>query len=229
MFAIHDKSPKHHIWIRYVAIAFGLFVVLVGAANVVSNFAHGALGSDAALNIFGPAIAITNPNALNSLQGPTITKTSTATTTPITPTTLVIPSIGVNATVQQVGIKDDGSLGAPTGFGSVVGWYGLGAKPGAPGNAIFDGHVNNALTTAGVFAHLSQVKLGDTVAVADATGKTLEYTVTKVQTYAADWNPDAAFFATSGPSQLVIITCDGEWVPATKSFSQRLVVFASLK
>lgn len=220
-------TPKHHVWIRYVATAFGVFVVLVGAASVASNLAKGALGSNASLDIFGPAIGITNPSALNSLQGPTITKTSTGTTTPITPTQLIVSSIGVNAPVEQVGKKDDGSLGTPQKFGDVA-WYALGSKPGDAGNAVFDGHVNNALTTSGVFAHLSQIKIGDMVTAVDAAGTKVNFIVTKVQVYPADSAPDPAIFTTTGPSQLVLITCDGEWVPSAHSYSERLVVFASL-
>ncbi len=219
-------APRHHVWIRYVATAFGLFVVLVGAASVMTNLAHSTLGSNAARDIFAPAIAVTNPGALASLQGPTLTH-DTATTTPITPAHLVISSIGVNANVEQVGKKADGSMGTPSTFGN-VGWYALGSKPGEAGNAVIDGHVNNALTTAGVFAHLSQITIGDIVQVSDAAGKTLIYKVTKVQTFAADSAPDASVFATTGPSQLVLITCDGDWVASAHSFDKRLVVFASL-
>ncbi len=62
-------APRHHVWIRYVATAFGLFVVLVGAASVMTNLAHSTLGSNAARDIFAPAIAVTNPGALAAYIG----------------------------------------------------------------------------------------------------------------------------------------------------------------
>ena len=119
-------------------------------------------------------------------------------------------------------------MGTPQTFGDVA-WYALGSKPGAAGNAVIDGHVDNALTTAGVFMHLSQVHLGDTITIADASGATRTFVVQNIQEVAADTAPDPSIFATTGPSQLVLITCDGNWVPAAKSFDKRLEVFATLQ
>ena len=119
-------------------------------------------------------------------------------------------------------------MGTPQNFGDVA-WYSLGSKPGEPGNAVIDGHVNNALTKAGVFEHLTQIKLGDPISVTDSAGRSLNYKVTDIEEYPADTAPADSIFATTGPSQLVLITCDGDWVPADKSFSQRLVVFAALQ
>jgi LPXTG-site transpeptidase (sortase) family protein len=203
--------------------------VLVGAADIATRLAH-TLGPNASLDIFAPAIAITDPSALNALKvthAPTAISTS-ATTTPITPARLIIPSIGVNANVEQVGKKADGSMGTPQTFGDVA-WYALGSKPGAAGNAVIDGHVDNALTTAGVFMHLSQVHLGDIIEVADGSGATRTFVVNNIQEVPANSAPDASIFATTGPSQLVLITCDGAWVPDAKSYDKRLVVFATLQ
>ena len=223
--AVQNKRSN---WLRVAAITFGFFVVLVGAADIATRLAH-TLGPNASLDIFAPAIAITDPSALNSLKTNVVPAVSTsATTTPITPARLIIPSIGVNANVEQVGKKADGSMGTPQKFGDVA-WYALGSKPGAAGNAVIDGHVDNALTTAGVFMHLSQVHLGDTITVADASGATRSFVVNNIQEVPADTAPDASIFATTGPAQLVLITCDGDWVPAAKSFSTRLVVFATLQ
>lgn len=227
------NSPHYH-WLRIAAIVVGLFVVLVGAANVATRFAEATLGANASLDIFAPAIALTDPSVLASLQGPTITKTNgltiggPATTTPIVPVRLTVSSIGVNAKVEQVGKKDDGTMGTPQTFGDVA-WYALGQKPGEAGNAVIDGHVNNALTTAGVFDHLSQVQVGDIITVTDASGKSLNFVVQKTETIAADSDPSASIFSTTGPSGLVLITCQGDWVPSAKSFNDRLVVFATLQ
>ena len=62
----------------------------------------------------------------------------------------------------------------------------------------------------------------------DASGNSLNFAVTSVQTISADAAPDASIFATSGPSGLVLITCQGDWVPSAHSYHERLVVFASL-
>ena len=218
-------ESSHGKRLRIGAIVIGLFVVLVGAANVATRISQATLGPNARVDIFAPAIALTDPSALGSLQGVSITHE--ATTTPMVPARLTISSIGVNAKVEQVGKKADGSMGTPQTFGDVA-WSALGSKPGSPGNAVIDGHVNNALTTAGVFDHLSQIQVGSMITVSDASGASVTFEVTKVQTYPADSNPDPSIFATTGPSQLVLITCQGDWVPSAKSYNERLVVFASL-
>ena len=213
---------------RIAATVIGVFVVLVGAADVSSRIAHAAFGANASLYSFAPAIALLgNYNA--GEQGVSTASTAlTASTTPLVPVRLLIPSIGVNAAVEQVGKKADGSMGTPSKFGDVA-WYAPGSAPGQPGNAVIDGHVNNALTTAGVFQHLSQIALGDTITVVNASGTPMSFTVTNIEEYPTNTAPAASIFATTGPSQLVLITCDGDWVQSAKSFNQRLVVFASLK
>jgi LPXTG-site transpeptidase (sortase) family protein len=212
---------------RFAAMAIGLFVVLIGAADVTTRLAHAAFGNNASLYSFAPAITLLG--GYNSDAGVIATSTAhIASTTPLIPVRLQIPSIGVNAKVEQVGKKDDGSMGTPTTFND-VGWYAPGSAPGQAGNAVIDGHVNNALTTAGVFQHLSQIVLGDTITVLNASGTKMDFVVTNVEEVAADTAPAASIFATTGPSQLVLITCDGAWVQSAKSFDKRLVVFASLK
>jgi LPXTG-site transpeptidase (sortase) family protein len=115
-------------------------------------------------------------------------------------------------------------MGTPQDFRNVA-WYSLGGKPGAAGSAVFAGHVNNGLTNSGVFSHLSKVKKGDYITVADETGRTKVYQVSTVTEYAAD-APTESLFAATGASQLVLITCDGDWIPSARTFDKRLVVVA---
>ena len=167
----------------------------------------------------------TAPN--NSAQSASVLAPALATTTPLTPAHLSVPSLGINAAVEQVGKKSDGSMATPKNFDDVA-WYSLGSKPGEPGSAVVAGHVNNALTKAGVFEHLSQIKLGDTIVVADTSRRTLTYVVEETDAYPSDNAPTDKIFAGSGPSRLVLITCDGQWDAAAHSFDQRFVVYAHL-
>ena len=215
------SESRRVYYLRLAAMIIGIFVVLWGAADITSRLAHLALGQSAGATIFGPAAA-QDPSVLNALKG----DLKAATTSALTPSVLKIPSIGVSAQVEQVGTKADGSMATPGNFDD-VGWYSLGQKPGASGNAVFAGHVNNGLTKAGVFAHLDQVHLGDYVTVADASGKTLVYKVTAIDLYPADEAPVTSVFNTEGPSQVVLITCDGEWIQSEKTFNKRLVITAS--
>ena len=204
--------------LRYAALAFGVFAVLVGLADVVSRLAGDALGDDALFNAFAPASAIKPSAAI-------VPEASASSTGPLVPAVLKVPSLGISARVEEVGRKGDGSMGTPADFMN-VGWWSEGQKPGEEGSAVFDGHVNNALTKAGVFEHLSQIHKGDYVTVSDAQGRTLVYEVGEVSLYDTDQAPLASIFATTGPSQLVLITCEGEWVQDERSFDKRLVVIA---
>ena len=215
-------TPRTHAdYFRFVILAVGVGVTLVGAADILSRVARATLGEQATNAAFAPAVAILNPSVLDLFSR------SPATTTPITPATLTVPAIGVTAAVEQVGKRADGTMQAPTKFGDVA-WYSLGAKPGEAGNAVIAGHVNNALTKTGVFEHLSNLKVGDAIVVSDVSGKTLTYFVIKLETYPASDAPAASIFTGEGPSQLVLITCDGEWVASAHSFSKRFVVYARL-
>lgn len=204
--------------LRYIALAAGIFAVLVGLADVTSRVAKEVLGDDALFNAFAPASAIKPSAAI-------VPEASASSTGPFVPAVLKVPSLGISAKVEEVGRKADGTMGTPADFMD-VGWWSEGQKPGEEGNAVFDGHVNNALTKAGVFEHLSQIHKGDYVTVSGAEGRTLVYEVTEVNLYDTDQAPLAAIFAKTGPSQLVLITCDGEWVQDERSFDKRLVVIA---
>jgi LPXTG-site transpeptidase (sortase) family protein len=215
---------------RIAATAIGLFVVIFGAADVTTRIVHATLGANASLYTFGSVAMLNGIPPVSALKPMVTTNaaTTTATKTPFAPARVVIPAIGVNAPVEQVGKKADGTMGTPTKFGDVS-WYEPGSKPGAPGNAVIAGHVNNALTTSGVFQHLSQIALGDTVTMVSASGTEMQFMVSSIQEYPADSAPEASIFATTGTPTVVLITCDGSWVESAKSFDKRLVVFATLK
>jgi LPXTG-site transpeptidase (sortase) family protein len=202
--------------LRTAAIIVGVLVVLIGAADLAARASRSVFGAQGLTLAFAPAIAGIDPSIVAS---------ASATSSELVPARLRVPSIGVDAPVELVGTNADGTMGTPKKFGDVA-WYAAGGKPGGQGNAVFAGHVDNALTTSGVFEHLSQVSVGDYITVSDAAGKTLIYKVVSTNAYPVEEAPAADIFATSGPSQLVLITCTGEWVPGERQFSERLVVLA---
>src|SRR5262249_51609088 len=85
------------------------------------------------------------------------------------PARLIIPSLSIDANVQYVGVKKDGSMGTPDNFTDVA-WYRYGTIPGQLGSAVIDGHVDNGLALAGVFKHLQDIKVGDDVYVGTKDG-----------------------------------------------------------
>ena len=210
---VRERTRAHH-YVRNTVVVIGVLCVLVGSADVASRFTKN-LGPDAAFLAFAPPAALSNPTAF---------KPATTSTTTITPARLQIPSLGVDAAIESVGTKTDGTMGTPKDFDDVA-WYSPGAKPGQAGSSVFAGHVNNGLLKAGVFEQLSQIKQGDYITVLDTTGRALVYRVSSVTEYPANASSDA-IFATNGPSQIALITCDGDWVPSKKTFDKRLVVIA---
>ncbi len=212
-----DSRRAHNI--RLAATAVGMVCVLVGAADMTSRLVK-SIGPDATFLAFAPAVALNLPGQAGN---PSL---SAATTTPagIVPSRLLIPSLSVNAKIESVGVKADGTMATPSNFDNVA-WYSLGAKPGGEGSVVFAGHVNNALLRSGVFEHLAQIKKGDYVTVEDSAGKAVVYRVYSIEIYQSD-APTDALFVTTGPSRLVLITCDGDWVPSARSYDKRLVVVA---
>lgn len=204
--------------VEWLLIFVGTAVLCVGVAQLFVR-AFNMLGADTLSTAFAPAV---------TLYTETSGETRDVAAVPLVPHMLSIPSLGIHAAVESVGTKADGSMGTPKNV-QQVGWYTPGSKPGEAGNAVFAGHVNNSRTTGGVFEHLSKTRLGDTIVVADALGRTLTYVVVGVAQYPAADAPLNEIFTGTGSSQLVLITCDGEWDSRAHSFDKRFVVYASLR
>jgi sortase (surface protein transpeptidase) len=78
------------------------------------------------------------------------------------PARIRIPSIGVDAFVQDVGIGKSGNMAVPTNYDD-VGWYRYGPAPGEKGSAVIDGHVDNGFGLPAVFSRLSELEAGDDI------------------------------------------------------------------
>ncbi len=173
----------------------------------------------------------TASSSLNSrvaTSGATSSKKTPETLPATYPARLVIPSLGVDADVQRVGITAKGNMGIPSNF-SDVGWYSQGVIPGNFGNALIDGHVDNALGLPGVFSNLEELKIGDEVIVKTVGGKNLTYVVTSSVWYDYRKVPMAEMVYQKNVKGLKLITCGGVWIQDSKMYDQRLVVSAVLK
>ena len=199
---------------------FGI-VVVVAAVIVLVHTTVGAVYYNAepdAPESFNPIVA-------------TSTQTAGAITSAapkVSPMRLQIPSLGIDAKVQSVGVNAKGNMGVPTNFTDVA-WYKLGTVPGKPGAAVIDGHVDNGLALAGVFKHLSEIKVGADLYVVGKDGSKLHFIVSDIQTYPYNNAPARDIFtSTDGDAHLNLVTCTGAWVPGDKTYNQRLVVFSKL-
>lgn len=144
------------------------------------------------------------------------------------PAKLLIPSIDVDASVQDVGLNSKGNIGTPSNFREAA-WYTGSALPGNLGTALIDGHVDNALALPGVFKHLNEVKVGDDIYVVRNDGRKLHFQVTAIQSYPYDSAPlETILKSSDNKSHLNLITCIGDWDSENHTYNERLVVYSTL-
>jgi LPXTG-site transpeptidase (sortase) family protein len=188
----------------------------------------------AGLSIFLQTRGLTVEALSSALPSPAIAApaapgTASSFTAPGKPVRLIIPSIGVDAHIQSVGLywKGDGTMGIPTNFTDVA-WYNGGPRPGEPGSAVIDGHLDGRNVKEAVFYNLGELKQGDAVEVVDDAGKTLHFEVVAIKTYAVDAPTTDIFSSDPSEARLNLITCAGDWDKSLKSYNERTVVFTKL-
>lgn len=140
------------------------------------------------------------------------------------PLRLKIPVINVDAAIEQVGLTPDGAMDVPT-VPLTVGWFNLGQQPGEIGSAVIDGHYGLKAGKASVFDNLYQLRKGDKIYVENNIGGTSTFVVIGSRRYEPDADATGVFSSTDGLAHLNLITCEGTWDKAVKSYSKRLVVF----
>jgi sortase (surface protein transpeptidase) len=145
----------------------------------------------------------------------------------IVPASIEIPAMDVNTEIEKVGRLKNGQMGVPKGF-DTVGWFGEGAKPGAPGNAVMAGHVDSK-TGPAVFYKLEDLDKGDEVIVKDKDGKTLTFVVTGKEKYDRKTAPVDKIFDYSYGSKLNLITCTGNFNRDEGTHEERLVVYTEFQ
>jgi len=146
--------------------------------------------------------------------------------TPITPETISIPSLGIDADIIQVGILEDGAMEVPENVDE-VGWFEPGVKPGQVGNSVLAGHVDSHEGPA-IFFELRNIQVGDEIIVSGSDGEPLTFAVTSMETYPTDGAPISEIFGPSNGRNLNLITCTGPFNRETGQYPDRLVVYTEL-
>lgn len=140
------------------------------------------------------------------------------------PVRLEIPSLGIDAKVQYVGVNGKGEMGIPSNFKDVA-WYRYGTVPGQLGSAVIAGHVDNGLALPVVFWRLKEMRVGNDVYVVARDGSKLRFTVTGIATYPYTESPAERIFGESDKARLNLITCAGSWLKGLRTYSERLVIY----
>lgn len=140
------------------------------------------------------------------------------------PMRLKIPSIRVDTALEYVGLTSQGAVGTPKNFRKAA-WFKLWPRPGEVGSAILVGHFGWKKGVPAVFNNLHKLKKGDKLSVLNAKGVAIVFVVRELRTYGMNEDAPDVFLSHDGKAHLNLITCEGIWNKATKSYSQRLVVF----
>jgi hypothetical protein len=138
---------------------------------------------------------------------------------------LLIPSIGVDTTVNGITVAPNGVMANPVGYFNAV-WYDFSSFPGlggyTDGNLVLAGHVDSAVYGLAIFWYVRELAPGATIQYVTSGGEVINYVVTSSAAY--DANSDFAPIVATGAADLTIITCTGTF--SGHSYNLRHVVQA---
>lgn len=140
------------------------------------------------------------------------------------PERLLVPGLGLDEPLIELGLLDDGTLEAPA-RPDDVGWFAGGSRPGQPGPTVIAAHVDGPDGPA-VFYDLPTMVPGDQIEVAVEGGERVRYVVRDVADHPKDDFPTAAVFGATPRDELRLVTCTGPWDPAEESYTDNRVVYA---
>src|SRR5690606_7545260 len=143
------------------------------------------------------------------------------------PASIKIDKIGVSATIEAVGLTEDGLMDAPK-TNEGVGWYDQSSRLGEDRfSVLLDGHYGTPAEPA-VFYRLAELVVGDTIKLIGANGAILTYEVVETeQQYTADVDMEKALNLYPDTIQsLTIITCDGNYDESAATYDKRTIVYA---
>ena len=139
------------------------------------------------------------------------------------PTSIELPG-AKRAPVDPASTQSDGILAVPENV-SRVGWWDGGSEAGDPfGALVIAGHVDSKTEGLGFFARLRQMRVGETVTVANGTYRA-SYRIINVRAVQKNALATGTFDQT-GPHRLVLITCTGTYIHSRGGYQQNLVVTA---
>ena len=154
-----------------------------------------------------------------SASGASISNSALVPTAP--PVQLLIPTLNVHRPVEAVGVNRYGYMNLPSN-GWNAGWYQGGPVPGAPGDAVIEGHAGYPDQPM-LFGKLNQLRPGDQIVVVLADNSRRLFEMVSMSSVPVGVAPPGLGDA-SGPPRLTLITCTGSFDANSFSYSKRLVV-----
>ena len=164
--------------------------------------------------------------ALAGCSQPHFTPRTPATKPAAVPAAISIPSLQLSAPIDQVGLDPDGTVTAPDlHHPERTAWETAGPRPGQPGRALIEGHINGS-GHPGAFADLASITVGAKVVVTDDDGTDHTFTVYRVGQAPKTSFPTGAVYADVPGPELVLVTCGGDLDTAAHSYRDNTLVFA---
>ena len=140
------------------------------------------------------------------------------------PVQLLIAALDVHRPVEPVGVNRNGVMDLPANWWN-AGWYQYGPVPGAPGDAVIEGHAGYPGQPL-IFGKLATLSPGARIVVVLADGSRHLFLVNSMSTVPVGAAPPG-FAEPYGVPRLTLITCTGHFDQNSYSYSARLVVEAS--
>jgi len=141
------------------------------------------------------------------------------------PARLTISTLTVDAPVDPV--LSVGRVLRPPDDPLRVGWWIASSPAGSDrGSTVIVGHVDTAAAGPGALFRLTELRPGTDIVLHTAEEELVRYSVTTLIDYSKTGDLPAELFRTSGPPQLTLVTCGGEFDEATESYSDNIVVTA---
>lgn len=142
------------------------------------------------------------------------------------PTSISIPPIKVNASIEHLALNGPKAVDAPFRWGD-VGWYDLSARPGAVGHAIMFGHLDSTCCPA-VFWQLKDVKRGQSIWVRYKSKSLLHFRVMWAKDYPDTALPTKFMYGSTTQRGMILFTCAGVFHYDGTGYDHKIVVYARL-
>jgi sortase (surface protein transpeptidase) len=225
---MHDSGARRPG--RAAPLVLAVLLLLGGGIAV----AIGVAGQDAAPPAPAAAAAAeaTTPGANAASDVPEQRSSPTQTSAPgpvALPVSVSIPAIGVRSDLVTVGLNPDGTLEVPQPGPDYdkAAWFRDSPRPGDPGPAVIEGHVDSAANGPSVFYELGALVAGDRIDVTREDGTVAIFRVDEVRAVPKNDFPVLDVYGNTDGPELRLITCGGQFDSTARSYVDNVVVFAS--
>lgn len=145
-------------------------------------------------------------------------------TQPAIPTSIMLGGSHQQIRIVPIAVSSTGILEPPADI-ATAGWWVGGPRPGAPGRAVIAGHIDSTAGL-GAFAALADLHVGDLVQLAGTAGPIRRYRVTDRQEIEKTRLDPATLNRTKNHSDILLVTCIGNFDRSTRSYDSNLLVTA---